>query len=120
MKRETVKGISSVSDQDVSFTVYSILAGVEVSSSDEGQYYTAGQAINISCGSQSATARINTVGTGSVDDILIDDVGSNFAVNDVINFDNTGTDGQGISAVVQVVGGAVAPESGDVAEYGMH
>ena len=117
---ETVKGISSVSDQDVSFTVYSILAGVEVSSSDEGQYYTAGQAINISsAGSQSATARINTVGTGSVDDILIDDVGSNFAVNDVINFDNTGTDGQGISAVVQVVGGAVAPESGDVAEYGM-
>ena len=117
---ETVKGISSVSDQDVSFTVYSILAGVEVSSSDEGQYYTAGQAINISsAGSQSATARINTVGTGSVDDILIDDVGSNFAVNDVINFDNTGTDGQGISAVVQVVGGAVAPEAGDVAAYGM-
>ena len=117
---ETVKGISSVSDQDVSFTVYSILAGVDVSNSDEGQYYTAGQAINISAaGSQSATARINTVGTGSVDDILIDDVGSNFAVNDVINFDNAGTDGQGISAVVQVVGGAVAPESGDVAEYGM-
>ena len=117
---ETVKGISSVSDQDVSFTVYSILSGVEVSSSDEGQYYTAGQAINISsAGSQTATARINTVGTGSVDDILIDDVGSNFAVNDVINFDNTGTDGQGISAVVQVVGGAVAPEAGDVAAYGM-
>ena len=117
---ETVKGISSVSDQDVSFIVYSILSGVEVSSSDEGQYYTAGQAINISsAGSQSATARINTVGTGSVDDILIDDVGSNFAVNDVINFDNTGTDGQGISAVVQVVGGAVAPEAGDVAAYGM-
>ena len=117
---ETVKGISSVSDQDVSFTVYSILAGVDVSSSDEGQYYTAGQAINISsAGSQSATARINTVGTGSVDDILIDDVGSNFAVNDVINFDNSGTDGTGISAVVQVVGGAVAPEAGDVAAYGM-
>ena len=117
---ETVKGISSVSDQDVSFTVYSILSGVDVSSSDEGQYYTAGQAINISsAGSQSATARINTVGTGSVDDILIDDVGSNFAVNDVINFDNTGTDGTGISAVVQVVGGAVAPEGGDVAAYGM-
>jgi len=117
---ETVKGISSVSDQDVSFTVYSILAGVDVSSSDEGQYYTAGQAINISsAGSQTATARINTVGTGSVDDILIDDVGSNFAVNDVINFDNSGTDGTGISAVVQVVGGAVAPEAGDVAAYGM-
>ena len=117
---ETVKGISSVSDQDVSFTVFSILSSVEVSSSDEGQYYTAGQAINISsAGSQSATARINTVGAGSVDDILIDDVGSNFAVNDIINFDNSGTDGTGVSAVIQVVGGAVAPETGDVAEYGM-
>ena len=117
---ETVTGISSVSDQDVSFTVFSILSGVEVSSSDEGQYYTAGQAINISsAGSQTATAQINTVGAGSVDDILIDDVGSNFAVNDVINFDNSGTDGTGISAVIQVVGGAVAPESGDVAAYGM-
>ena len=117
---ETVKGISSVSDQDVSFTVFSILADASVNNTDEGQYYTAGQAINISStGSDTATAKINTVGTGSVDDIIIDDAGSNFAVNDAINFNNTGTDGTGISAVVQVVGGAVAPEAGDVAEYGI-
>ena len=117
---ETVTGISSVSDQDVSFTVYSILTGASVDNGFEGQYYTANQEVNIAAaGSQSATAKINTVGTGSVDDILIDDVGTNFAVNDVINFDNTGTDGTGISAAIQVVGGAVAPETGDVAEYGM-
>ena len=117
---ETVKGISSVSDQDVSFTIYSILTDATVSSTDEGQYYTAGQSVNISAvGSQTATARINTVGSGSVDNIIIDDVGTGYAVNDTINFDNTGTDGVGVSAVIQVVGGAVAPESGDVAEYGM-
>ncbi len=117
---ELVKGISNVSDQDVSFTVYSIISGADVLTTDEGQYYTAGQQINIaSSGSQTASAKINTVGAGSVTSIEIDDTGTNYAINDVINFDNTGTDGVGISAVVQVVGGAVAPEVGDVNEYGM-
>ena len=56
---------------------------------------------------------------GSVNDIVIDDAGSNFAIGDAINFDNSGTDGVGISAEVQVVGGAVANGAGDVAQYGM-
>ena len=117
---ETVKGISNVSDQDVSFTVFSIITDADVSTTDEGQYYTAGQQVNIaSAGSQTASAIINTVGAGSVNDIVIDDAGSNFAIGDAINFDNSGTDGVGISAEVQVVGGAVAPEAGDVAQYGM-
>ena len=117
---ETVKGTSSLTDQDVSFTVYSVITGATVSSADEGQYYTAGQTVNIAtAGSQTATVSVETVGSGEVTDIVIDDAGSNFAVRDVINFSNTGTDGTGISAEVAVVGGAVAPEAGDVAEYGM-
>ena len=38
---ETVKGTSNLTDQDVSFTVYSVITGATVSSTDEGQYYTA-------------------------------------------------------------------------------
>ena len=117
---ETVKGTSNLTDQDVSFTIYSVITGATVSSTDEGQYYTAGQTVNIAtAGSQTATVSVETVGSGEVTDIVIDDAGSNFAVRDVINFSNTGTDGTGISAEVAVVGGAVAPEAGDVAEYGM-
>ena len=117
---ETVQGISSVSDQDVSFTVYSVVVDADVSTTDEGQYYTVGQQVNIaSAGSQTATAIINTVGSGTVTSIEIDDAGSNYEIGDAINFDNTGTDGVGISAEVKVVGGAIAPEAGDVAEYGM-
>ena len=117
---ETVQGISSVSDQDVSFTVYSVVVDADVSTTDEGQYYTVGQQVNIaSTGSQTATAIINTVGSGTVTSIEIDDAGSNYEIGDAINFDNTGTDGVGISAQVKVVGGAIAPEAGDVAEYGM-
>jgi len=117
---ETVKGTSILTDQDVSFEVYSIINGAEVSNADEGQYYTVGEKVNIgSAGSTTATAEVNSVGSGSVNDILIDNAGTGYAVNDAINFNNTGTDGTGVSAVVQVVGGAVAPESGDILEYGM-
>lgn len=117
---ETVTGTSTVSDQDVSFEIYSIIVDADVSTTDEGQYYTAGQTVNIqSSGSTTATAEINNVGSGSVNQILIDNAGRGYAVGDPINFSNTGTDGVGIAAEVQVVGGAVAPESGDVAEYGM-
>lgn len=117
---ETVQGISNISDQDVSFTVFSVIVDADVSTTDEGQYYTVGQQVNISsAGSQTASAVINTVGSGTVTSVAIDDAGSNYAIGDAINFDNTGTDGVGISAEVKVVGGAVAPEAGDVAEYGM-
>ena len=117
---ETVKGTSNVSDQDVSFEVLSIIVDANISSTDEGQYYTAGQKINIaSSGSTTATAKINTIGSGSVNNVVIDNAGSNYAIGDVINFDNSGTDGVGIAAEISVVGGAVAPEAGDVAEYGM-
>ena len=117
---ETVKGTSNLTDQDVSFTVYSVITGATVSSTDEGQYYTAEQTVNIAtAGSQTATVSVETVGSGEVTDIVIDDAGSNFAVRDVINFSNTGTDGTGISAEVAVVGGAISAEAGDGTEYGM-
>ena len=117
---ETIQGISNVSDQDVSLTILSVIADADVSATDEGQYYTVGQQVNIaSAGSQTATAIINTVGSGGVTSIEIDDAGSNYEIGDAINFNNTGTDGVGISAEVKVVGGAVSPETGDVAAYGM-
>ena len=37
---ETVTGTSTVSDQDVSFEIYSIIVDADVSVTDEGQYYT--------------------------------------------------------------------------------
>ena len=117
---ETLTGTSSVTDQDVSFTIYSIVVDADVSNDDEGQYYTSGQTVNIqSSGSTTATAEINTVGSGSVNSFVIDNAGRNYAIGDTINFNNSGTDGTGISAEVQVVGGAISAESGDGAEYGM-
>ena len=49
----------------------------------------------------------------------MDDAGQNYAVGENLVLDNTGTDGVGAAAAVSVVGGAIAPEAGDIAEYGM-
>ena len=89
---ETVIGVSTVTDQDVSFTPYSIINGSSVTSS--GAYYTADQIINLSSGgSNTATAKVQTVTRGVVDEIIIDDAGQNYAVGEFLTFNNANTDG---------------------------
>ena len=91
---EEIVGTSSITDGDVSLTLLQIITGTSIS--DGGQYYT-----------------------GTVDEIIIDDVGTDYAIGDTINFNNTGTDGVSASAQISVVGGAISPETGSLAAYGM-
>jgi len=115
---ETIRGISTVTDQDVTFTPYSIVTGSTVT--NDGQYYSADQTVNLSSGgSNSALAKVQTVTVGQVDEIIVDDAGTGYAVGDNLVLNNAGTDGSGAAAQVSIVGGAIAPEAGDVAEYGM-
>ena len=110
---ETVRGISTVTDQDVSFTPYSIVIDSIVT--NDGQYYTADQTVNLSTtGSESAIAKVQTVTVGQVDEIIVDDAGTGYAVGDNLVLNNAGTDGSGASAQVSVVGGGIAPEAGNL------
>ena len=117
---ETLLGTSNVTDGDVTVQLLQIVSNTNIT--DGGQYYTAGQTINVgSVGGSSgtATAVVDTITSGTIDEIIIDDVGTDYAVGDTINFDNTGTNGINVSAEVQVVGGAISPETGSLAAYGM-
>ena len=115
---ETVRGVSTVTDQDVSFTPYSIVIDSIVT--NDGQYYTADQTVNLSTtGSESALAKVQTVTVGQVDEIIVDDAGTGYAVGDNLVLNNAGTDGSGAAAQVSVVGGGIAPESGSLTAYGM-
>ena len=117
---ETIKGTSAITDGDVSFTLLSVVARTTIN--DGGQYYTPNQRItvgSVSGSSNTCAAKVETINSGSVDDILIDAAGQNYEIGDTINFSNTGTDGINVAAEVQVVGGAITPESGSLAEYGM-
>ena len=115
---EIVKGTSTVTDQDVSFTPYSIIKGSTTTNS--GSYYTADESINLSSGgSNTALGKVQTVSRGVVDEIIIDDAGQNYAVGDTLVLDNSNTDGVSAAAAVAVVGGGIAPESGSLSAYGM-
>jgi len=117
-ENENIFGTSTLTDQIVSFQPYSIITGSTVSSG--GAYYTADQVVNLSAtGSQTATAKVQTVSRGVVDEIIIDDAGQNYKVGDNLTLDNSNTDGAGAAATVAVIGGGIAPESGSITEYGM-
>ena len=112
---ETVTGISTVTDRTVSIRPFNILTGITVTNS--GSYYTPEQKVNVSTGT--ATAKIQTVVTGKVDEVVIDDAGTGYKVGENLLVDNSGTNGTGFSAQVSVVGGGIEIESGSLAEYGM-
>ena len=117
-ENELIFGTSIVTDQLVSFRPYSIL--VDTTVSNGGAYYTADQSINIaSGGSNTATAKVQNITRGVVDEIIVDTAGQNYQVGDSVLLDNTGTDGVGATAEVSVVGGGIAPESGSLSAYGM-
>ena len=117
-ENELVFGTSTITDSIVSFRPYSIL--VDTTVSNGGSYYTADQTINLaSGGSNTATAKVQNVTRGVVDEIIVDDAGQNYAVGENLVLDNTGTDGVGVAAAISVVGGGIAPESGSLSAYGM-
>ena len=112
---ETVTGISTATDRTVSIRPFNILTGITVTNS--GSYYTPEQKVNVSTGT--ATAKIQTVVTGKVDEVVIDDAGTGYKVGENLLVDNSGTNGTGFSAQVSVVGGGIEIESGSMTEYGM-
>ena len=69
---------------------------------------TATQSINV----------IGSIGRGGVTDIVLDDVGSGYSVNDQVVFINTGTEGSGADAFIDVTDGNIELES--ATEPGIH
>ena len=54
-----------------------------------------------------ALFQIADIGFGKIEEIILDDAGSNYAIGDVINFDNTGTFGSNTFGFVRVVNGGI-------------
>tara|TARA_Y100001938_G_C8096406_1_gene438448 strand:- start:1316 stop:4777 length:3462 start_codon:yes stop_codon:yes gene_type:complete len=115
-----VTGIDNTnSDLAIAAKVQSIITGANVDNG--GSLYTTSDAVTVvSDSGQEASVDIVDVGSGEVDEIVIDTPGSNYTIGTDLYFDSSGTQGSGASAKITNVGGAVAPESGDVAAYGMN
>ena len=115
IKGETVEGISTVTEQTVSLKPYNILTGI--TTTNPGSYYTQDQKVNVTTGT--ALAKVQTINSGTVDEVIIDDAGTGYKVGENLLVDNSGTNGTGFSAQVSVVGGGIQIESGSINEYGM-
>ena len=107
---ETIRGISTTTEAYVTLQIKQILTSSSVTTA--GGLYTSGQTVKVGDGTSDASVQVETIGTGSIDDIIIDDAGTGYAVGDKILFDNTSSDGKNVSAEIQLVGGGLAPETG--------
>jgi len=106
---ETVTGASSVSDVSMSGTVQELLTGATIDAG--GQYYEVNDSVTVSGGNGQGELIVKQVGSGSIDEIIIDDVGSGYTVGDSLVFNNSLTNGGGAAAEVEIVGGALQLET---------
>ena len=83
--------------------------------SNAGSLYKIDDGVKVTAGGVGALFQIADIGAGTIDELVLDDAGSNYAIGDTINFDNTGTFGSNAAGFVRVVNGGVANEdsSGD-------
>ena len=109
---------NTAADQAIAGTVQSII--VDASVTDGGSFYTTGDVVTAtSLTGEKGEITIVDVSPGSVEEVAIDNPGSGYSVGQDLFFNNANTEGTGASAKITCVGGAIAPEAGDIAEYGM-
>jgi hypothetical protein len=77
---------------------------------NDGNLYAIGDTVSITSGGQGAIIQVNAIGRGGISEILIDDVGSGYEIEDEIVFDNSGTGGGNARAKVSVVNGGFTQE----------
>ena len=97
----------------ITANIIKILTGTTIDST--GQYYAADDTITLaSTNGQEGVYSVSKVSAGTVSEIIVDAGGSNYEVDDVVTVDNTNTDGIALTAVVSVVNGGIAPETGSL------
>ena len=103
---QTITGTDNTdSDVLVSLTVSSIINQKTIT--NDGGLYSVDDDIIVTAGGTGALLKIDTVGPGSISEVVVDTGGTDYAVGDVINF-SSGT----AAAKVSVVNGGVTLESG--------
>ena len=115
----TVTGVDNVNaDLAIAGTIQSIITGANVT--DGGSFYTTNDVVTTSSlVGEKAEISIVDVSPGSVEEVAIDNPGTGYSIGQDLYFNNANTEGTGASAKITCVGGAIAPEAGDISAYGM-
>jgi len=106
---EVILSTDTAQDLEIGGVVKGIVTGLSIDK--RGSYYDINDTVTIGTGgNDAATARVESIQPGSVDDILIESGGSGYAVGDNLVFNLTGTEGASLVAKVSVVGGGITLE----------
>jgi len=113
----TITGVDNTDETLVAKgTIKTILNDIAIT--NDGHLYTTSSSVTISGGGGSgATALIEEVGSGGIEEIIVVNGGSNYAVGDTLTFNYTNSDGAGAEAIVAVVNGGIAGETGTSADH---
>ena len=108
-----ITGVDSIdADVAITATVQSIIIGVSVDT--PGSFYTTNDEVTVtSVDGLNADVNVVDVGSGELDEIVIDASGINYVIGQDLYFDNINTEGSGASAKIINIGGALGPEIGD-------
>jgi hypothetical protein len=107
---ETVTTTDTTLDLEISAVVKGIVTGGVVTSG--GAYYSTADDVHVTggAGNNAATARVESAGAGSIDEILIENGGSGYSVGEELRFNLTDTEGVDLRAKISVVGGGISLE----------
>jgi len=102
---EIVTTTDTTLDLQISATVKGIVTGANVTVG--GAYHTTSDPVQITGGggNNAATARVESAGAGSIDEIVIESGGSGYTAGEELRFDLTNTEGKDVRAKIAVVGG---------------
>jgi len=103
---ETGTTIDTSLDLEISGEIKSIV--VEGIVTTGGAYYNTADPVRVTggAGNNAATARVESAGVGSIDEILIEDGGQGYSVGEELVFNVDNTEGKDVRAKIAVVGGA--------------
>src|SRR6056300_797264 len=102
---EIVTTVDTTLDLQISATVKGIVTGGVVTLG--GAYYNTDDPVVLTGGNgnNAATARVESAGAGSIDEIVIESGGSGYTAGEELRFDLTNTEGKDVRAKIAVVGG---------------
>ena len=102
-------------NEDVNLTgkIISILTGFNIASSS--QYFSTTDSLTITASNgDNGRIGIGQLTKGTINEIIVGEIGSGYEIGEVVVVDNSNTNGTGLSAKISVVNGGIAPELGDL------
>ena len=108
-------------DLTLSGKLTSIVSSYNITDSTSSQYFAVTDTLGVSADNgNDASARIESLTSGDIKSIIVDNSGTGYTIGDPISVNNTNTNGGALTAQVSVVNGGMAPEAGDlVGEWGI-